>query len=872
MDEVFWGFVILIIAAGLVIAPAVTFFISIGIRRRQQDLKKDITEIRRILDLGIAKKSKSDIETKRPSEAVNDISENIKFQETPDPAKIISPVPEFKIRPGQIQCENCKRFISLKYEKCLYCGSELHKPPEEIEEQPADPQNLTPVTEHETHIDIKSEPQTVKEVPQRELNKIEAATKEILSKIWSWIIVGEEHRKEGVSVEYAVATNWLVRIGVLIIVVGIGFFLDYTSSRGWLGPLGKVSLALMIGTGMMAGGIRLIDKRYHLIAQGLLGAGLAVFYASIFSAFNLYHLIGALTAFGLMALVTVGAGFLAVRYNSMLLAILGIIGGYATPVFLSTGGGDLFGFYSYMLLLGIGVLGIAHKRSWYVLNALSFSATWGLVIISLSNKYQNDLFWKIAPLLTAFFILYSTMIFIYQVLNSKKSTLIELVMLILNSGVYFTLMNDLIRARFEPEWSASIALGLAAFYTLHIYLFLRKKGSDKGLSLSFIGLASFFLILTMPLILSDQWLTLCWSVQALILLWLSAKLESRFLQTVSYILYLIVFIRFFAVDMSQSFSVNIPKDIGIASYMIILAKRLISFGIPVASIALAVRLIKKPAQSSPDLALDPVNDIKPALKQTNAAIIASGAVFAMLFLYLHLEINRTLFLIWTPLRMPALSFLWIAACVYLLIIFCRTGRSIILKLLFIFTSAVIFKLFAYDLPMWGASHSHLRYIIRDGYSFLDAGMRLLDNGLIIAFFVYTFKVLGKHAGAEKMRNIFGYGSIILLLVYTSMELNSIMHHFVPGLRAGGISVFWALYALGLITGGLVKRIRPIRFSGLALFTLVAFKVFFSDLSKLDPLYKIVAFTLLGIVLLAGAFVYLRFQDRFNSEIADDNLS
>lgn len=872
MDEVFWGFVILIIAAGLVIAPAVTLFISIGIRRRQQELKKDITEIRRILDLGIAKKSKSDIETERPSEAVKDISKSIKFTEMPEPSKITSPITEFKARPGQVQCQNCKRFISLKYEKCLYCGSELNKSQEEIEEQPADHQNLTPVTEHETHIEIKSEPQTVKEVPQRELYKIEAATKEILSKIWSWIIVGEEHRKEGVSVEYAVATNWLVRIGVLIIVVGIGFFLDYTSSRGWLGPLGKVSLALMIGTGMMAGGIRLIDKRYHLIAQGLLGAGLAVFYASIFSAFNLYHLIGALTAFGLMALVTVGAGFLAVRYNSMLLAILGIIGGYATPVFLSTGGGDLFGFYSYMLLLGIGVLGIAHKRSWHVLNALSFSATWGLVIISLSDKYQNDLFWKIAPLLTAFFILYSTMIFIYQVLNSKKSTLIELVMLILNSGIYFTLMNDLIRARFEPEWSASIALGLAAFYTLHVYLFLRKKGSDKGLSLSFIGLASFFLILTMPLILSDQWLTLCWSVQALVLLWLSAKLESRFLQTVSYILYLIVFIRFFAVDMSQSFSVNIPKDIGIASYMLILAKRLISFGIPVASIALAVRLIKKPAQSSSGLALDPANDIKPALKQTNAAIIASGAVFSMLFLYLHLEINRTLFIIWTPLRMPALSFLWIAACVYLLFIFCRTGRSFILKLLFIFTSAVIFKLFAYDLPMWGASHYHLRYIIRDGYSFLDAGMRLLDNGLIIAFFVYTFKVLGKHAGAEKMRNIFGYGSIILLLVYTSMELNSIMHHFVPGLRAGGISVFWALYALGLITGGLVKRIRPIRFSGLALFTLVAFKVFFSDLSKLDPLYKIVAFTLLGIVLLAGAFVYLRFQDRFNSEIADDNLS
>jgi uncharacterized membrane protein len=860
MDEVFWGFIILLIVAGLVVAPAVTMFISIGNRRRQRELAKDISEIKSILYFGNAKKPEPEPVKEKIAETHINIPEIPIVQETPVPvsAQTPMPAPEVTIRPGQIKCESCNRFVSEKYSKCLYCGKELHSSSE--------------VIEHETYLEIKSEPQEKKEIPQKEPNKIEAATKDILSKIWSWIIVGEEHRKEGVSVEYAVATNWLVRVGVLIIVVGIGFFLDYTSSRGWLRPLGKVSLALMTGSVFVAFGISLLDKRYHLIAQGLLGAGLAVFYGSVFSAFNLYHLIGTLTAFSLMALVTVGAGFLAVRFNSILLAIIGIIGGYSTPVFLSSGGGDLVGFYSYMLLLGIGVLGIAHKRSWHLLNALSFSGTWILVAVSLSEKYRPELFWQITLLLTAFFILFSTMIFIYQVLNSKRSTLIELIMLILNAGIYFALMNDLIRHRFDPEWSAAIALGLAAFYTVHVYLFLRKKGTDKGLSLSFIGLASFFLILTMPLLLSDQWLTLCWSVQALILLWLSAKLESRFLQTVSYILYLIVFIRFFAVDMSQSFSVSIPDDMNIASYLLILAQRLISFGIPAASIALAVRLIKKPAPASAGLALDPSNDIKPALKRPNAAIIASGAVFAMLFLYMHLEINRTLFLLWAPLRMPALSGLWIAACAYLLFLFSRTGSNILLKLLFIFTSAVIFKLFAYDLPMWGASHYHLRYIIRDGYSFLDAGMRLLDNGLIIAFFVYTFNILRKHADAEKMRNIFGFGSIILLLVYTSLEINSIMFHFVPGLRAGGISVFWALYALGLITGGLVKRIRPIRFSGLALFTFVAFKVFFSDLSKLDPLYKIVAFTLLGTVLLAGAFVYLRFQDRFDSKNTDDNLT
>lgn len=882
MDEVFWGVIILLTVAGLIVSPLVTMFISIGIRRRQRELAGEIVEIKATLshiktkEIVLKNNDKPDLNSKIESvkeivpEKIEIPYEQSKPKATNTELVELSIITEEKPRDGLVRCAGCRRLMNIKYDKCIYCGAILPIA-SKVEVEPVITSDFS--TSKEQIASDNSKP----EIPQHtettiEPNKFEAATKEILSRIWSWIIVGEEHRKEGVSVEYAVATNWLVRVGVLIIVVGIGFFLQYTSSRGWLGPLGKISLALLTGTGFVAGGIRLLDKRYHLIAQGLLGAGLAVFYASIFSAFNLYHLIGALTAFGLMAFITVGAGFMAVRFNSMLLAILGIIGGYATPVFLSTGSGNLIGFYSYMLLLGIGVLGIAHKRSWHLLNALSFSATWFLVALSLSEKYKPELFWKIIPLLTAFFILFSTMIFIYQILNSKKSTLIELIMLILNAGVYFAFSNELISISYNNEWSAAVALGLAAFYTVHVYLFLKKRGTDKGLSLSFIGLASFFLILTMPLILSDQWLTLCWSVQALVLLWLSSKLESRFLQIVSYVLYLIVFLRFFAVDLNQSFSGIISEDISVASYLLMLAERLISFGVPVGSIAFAVKLIKKPVPADETLVLEPSNDIKPVFNQNHTVIIATGAVFAMLFLYLHLEINRTLSLLWVPLRMPALSGLWILASLYLLFLFCRIGRNILLTILSLFTLGIVFKLFVFDLPMWGASQHHFRYLVQEGYSFLDAGMRLLDNGIIIAFFVYAFKILNKRNDAGSMRNMFGYGSVILLFVYTSLEINSLLFNFVPGLMAGGISVFWALYALGLVTGGLIKRIRPLRFSGLGLFSFVALKVFFSDLAKLDPLYKIIAFTLLGAVLLAGAFAYLRFQDRFDSKIPDDNLT
>ncbi len=829
MDEFFWMMIVLLLAAGILVAPLVSLFLCLGIRRRQAELARDLAGLKAGLFDRLAKL--------QPPRSEDTSSPPAVAQGVPATTSIPVPPPALKATPVPIAAP---------------------VPPA----IPATPPAVSPAPPLSWPRPVR-EPAAV-HVPSREPSRFETAARQILSRIWNWIIVGEEFRRPGASVEYAVATNWLVRVGVLIVVVGVGFFLDYTSTRGWVGPLGKVSLALMAGSALLAGGIRLLGRRYHLIAQGLLGAGLAVWYAAIFTAFNRYQLIGAGTAFAMMAAVTGGAGFMAVRFNSMLVAILGILGGYGTPAMLSAGEVNFIGLYSYMLLLGAGVLGIAHRRHWHLLNALAFIATWLLVAASLDHGFTPERFWQVMPFLAAFFVLFSTVIFIYQVLHAIKATLIDLIMLILNAALFFGFSYELIRKTYSTEWAAAVALGLACFYTGHLYFFLRKKSCDRGLSLGFIALASFFLIVTLPLLLSSQWLTLCWSVQALVLLWLAAKLESRFLQTVACGLYVIVFVRFFAIDMAGSFGHSVPAGTGLAAYLRMLAERLVSFGVPVVSVALAMRLVQKPVPPAASLALVPSNDIKPLWKESQTITAVATALFAMLFLYLHVELNRTLLFLWPPLCLPVLSGLWVAACLVLLLLFCRFGYRSLLALLVVFTAGTLCKLLAVDLPGWGASAAHLRYIIPSGYSFLDAGMRLVDNGVILAFLVYAFRLLHRRGGAMAARDMFGYGSIVLLLAYTSLEVNSFLAHFVPGLRAGGISVYWGVFALGLITGGLVRRVRPLRLAGLVLFALVALKVFFADLALLDPLYKIVAFTLLGTVLLAGAFVYLRFQDRFNT--------
>ncbi len=57
--------------------------------------------------------------------------------------------------------------------------------------------------------------------------------------------------------------------------------------------------------------------------------------------------------------------------------------------------------------------------------------------------------------------------------------------------------------------------------------------------------------------------------------------------------------------------------------------------------------------------------------------------------------------------------------------------------------------------------------------------------------------------------------------------------------------------------------RSCGISGLALFAIVAWKVFFVDLAQLDQFYRIVAFIVLGILTLVGSFAYLKYRDNFH---------
>src|SRR5260370_4029960 len=76
-----------------------------------------------------------------------------------------------------------------------------------------------------------------------------------------------------------------------------------------------------------------------------------------------------------MSLISAVSFLLSVRLNAIIVAVLGIAGGFLTPILLSTNQDNPLGLFGYIALLDIGLLALAQRQRWNALPILSAIGT-----------------------------------------------------------------------------------------------------------------------------------------------------------------------------------------------------------------------------------------------------------------------------------------------------------------------------------------------------------------------------------------------------------------------------------------------------------------------------------------------------------------
>ncbi len=184
-------------------------------------------------------------------------------------------------------------------------------------------------------------------------------------------------------------------VGGLALFLAVVFFVKYSFEHNLVPPEVRVALGFLSGIGLLVGGVILKRKAYAVTSQTLVSTGVLILYASTFAAHGFYHFafFGVVPTFLLMTLITLTAFILAIRLDARVVAVLGMLGGFLTPLLLSTGVDNPLGLFGYIALLDVGLLAVALNRRWFFLVPLAAAGTVFMEISWIAEYFRSEAYY-----------------------------------------------------------------------------------------------------------------------------------------------------------------------------------------------------------------------------------------------------------------------------------------------------------------------------------------------------------------------------------------------------------------------------------------------------------------------------------------------
>ena len=184
----------------------------------------------------------------------------------------------------------------------------------------------------------------------------------------------EKFLQNNPDIEKFIGENLINKIGIAILVLDIGYFVKFAIDQDCVSQIGRVFIGILAG-GLLVGLAHRLQHTLPAFSSVLVGGGLSVLYFTIAIAFHEYQLFSQTAAFLIMVVITGFSILLSVSYNRVELAVLSLIGGFATPFMLSTGEGNYQVLFVYILILNIGILLLAYLKDWKIINWVAYVFT-----------------------------------------------------------------------------------------------------------------------------------------------------------------------------------------------------------------------------------------------------------------------------------------------------------------------------------------------------------------------------------------------------------------------------------------------------------------------------------------------------------------
>ena len=327
--------------------------------------------------------------------------------------------------------------------------------------------------------------------------------------------------------EQVLGRNWFAIVGAVALVLGIGFFLKLAFDNNWIGDTGRVTLGIVVGLALLGAG-EYASRRVPIWSRPVTAGGAAILYLSVYAAFGLYQLIRPDVAFLFLSLVVAMAGLLALRYESIVIGVLGIVGAFLSPVLLGPNLPDDRLLLVYIIVVDLGILGVSTFRNWRWFTLLGVVGSYGLfswkaLDILLSQPSVYDLLLAQAAL-TVVFLIFAGVTTLFHLVWRRVPGPADMSLMSLNAIWFFALTVALLWEDYEI-WFGLIALGMALFYGLTAFAAMKRSGAPPRIALFALPIAVIFLTIAVPLQVSGVWVTVAWAAQGAALIWVGFLLD-----------------------------------------------------------------------------------------------------------------------------------------------------------------------------------------------------------------------------------------------------------------------------------------------------------------------------------------------------------
>lgn len=647
----------------------------------------------------------------------------------------------------------------------------------------------------------------------------------------------EEYATSETNFEKYIGENLFGKIGILIFIIGIGFFVKYAIDQNWINETARTLMGYAVGAGMLVLAERL-HKRYHTFSSLLAGGAFGIYYLITAIAFHYYALFSHTMAFVILCVTTIFMSAVSVLYDRKELAVTALVGGFIAPFIISTDSSSIISLQIYITILNIGMFCLAMYKKWAILPMVSFAFTyiilWGTTALgSFSDSEAGTTYPTLFAFATLFYVIFLLpVVFILRTQYGGNTRLGLLGIITANSFMYL-IYGDFLLQHFEAssDTTAYLAFFIAAVnLAIHLYLRFRVEGQDTLRNLM-LGLAVTFASMGIPILFSAANVLMVWAAESVLLLWLFTKEKNRIYELASAVLLLLTLGALAYYRTTDTFIHDTGDSLFFNGAFFVTT-----------FVSIAYYVVAVIMQFNKDL----FSDTKRLIAYTPCNAIAYALGFSILFLafrdnfHFHLE-------------QPISEYASLLTANIMLL-----GGALILCKRFEISENKL----AYEISLYlaGILFAMTVWNYTDPEGLL---LRWLMALVTIAYMAYCMR--GQLLVTSNQRNLHTEYSIISTLMWLTLtRLLLITFNEVNFSTAFSLSLGIAAFILMCI--GMRYHSKEIRIVSLAEFGIVIGKLILNDVWAMPALGKIIVFISLGAILLILSFLYQKLKDAlFNEE-------